>query len=159
MILQEVLIPTIIAHPGMMVGEVFQECIAKGVRGIPFRNKDGIITGRISIRHVFRQACVTKDMIDGAHLMGDHIDHIELQDIEKCKILGQPVELYLLENIPALSSNASVRKAIAIMEQFNSSYAFVIDNGDYKGTVTRFGIASLLLKYWDLGPTETRSGD
>jgi len=159
MILQEVLIPTIMAHPGMMIGEVFQECIAKRVQGIPFQNRDGVITGRISIRHVFREACVTKDMIDGAHLMGDHIDHLELQDMETCKILGQPVELYLLDSIPAISSNASVRKAVAIMEQFNSSYAFVIDDGDYKGAATRFGIASLLLKHWDIHPTETRTGD
>jgi len=159
MILQEVLIPTIMAHPGMVVGEVFQECIAKGVHGIPFHNVDGIITGRISIRHIFRLACVTKDIIDGAHMLGDHINHLELQDMEKCKILGQPVERYLLEDIPALSSTGSVRKAVAIMEQFNSSYAFVIDDGGYKGTVTRFGVASLLLKHWDLCPTETRTGD
>ena len=159
MILQEVLIPTIMAHPDMMVGEVFQECLTKKVHGIPFHNGDGIITGRISIRHIFRLTCVTKDMINGAHMLGDHIDHLELQGMEKCTILGQPVERYLLKNIPALSSTGSIRKAVAIMEQFNSSYAFVIDDGDYKGTVTRFGVARLLLKHWDLCPSETRSGD
>jgi len=33
-----------------------------------------------------------------------------------------------------------------MMEQFNSSYAFVVDNGVYKGIVTRMWIASLMLK-------------
>ncbi len=155
MILREVMITTLVAHAGMTVGEVFQECVAKGVAGLPYRDENGAIIGRISMRHVFREECVPGDMVDGAHLLGNSFTHLDLQDIEKCQILSQPVEPYLLKTIPSLSSGSPVVKAVAIMERYNSSYLFIIDDGAYQGTVTRAGIASLLVKHWESCPTES----
>jgi predicted transcriptional regulator len=155
MILREVMILTDVAHAGMTVGEVFQECVSKGVAGVPYRDEQGVIIGRISMRHVFREKCVPRDMVEGAHLLGDDISHLELQDIEKCHILGQPVEPFLLTTIPTLNSSSPVIKAVAIMEQYNSSYLFIIDDGIYQGTVTRAGIASLLVKHWETCAVES----
>ncbi len=159
MILREVMIPSLIAHAGMTVGEVFQECVSKGVAGVPYRNEEGTIIGRISMRHVFREKCVPRDVVEGAHLLGDAITHLDLQDIEKCHILSQPVEPFLLTTIPSLNSHSPVIKAVAIMEQYNSSYLFIIDDGVYQGTVTRAGIASLLVKHWETCPLEHRTRD
>ncbi len=155
MILREVMITTLVAHAGMTVGEVFQECVTKSVAGLPYRDEKGSIVGRISMRHVFREKCVPRDVVGGAHLLGDAISHLELQDIEKCHILGQPVEPFLLTTIPSLNSSSPVIKAVAIMEQYNSSYLFIIDDGVYQGTVTRAGIASLLVKHWETCSVES----
>jgi CBS domain-containing protein len=149
MILQEILIPTRMARPGMQVIDVFKECVAKGVHGIPFCDHNDKITGRISIRHVFREVCVPQDVVSGAHMLGDQIGHLDLPDIEKCQILGLPVERFVLDNIPSLTPNSPAVKAIAIMEKYGSSYLFVIDD-EYRGVVTRFGITSLLIKHWDV---------
>jgi CBS domain-containing protein len=151
MILQEILIPTCVARPGMKVIDVFRECVAKGVHGIPFCNENDEITGRVSIRHVFREVCVPKDVVSGAHMLGDQIGHLDLPDIEKCQMLGLPAEQFVLDNIPSLTPNSPAIKAIAIMEKYNSSYLFVIDD-EYRGVVTRFGITSLLIKHWELCP-------
>jgi predicted transcriptional regulator len=155
MILREVMILTSIAHAGMTVGEVFQECVNKGVSGLPYRDEQGAVIGRVSMRHVFREKCIPRDVVDGAHLLGDEIPHLELLDIEKCHILSQPVEPFLLTTIPSLNPGSPVIKAVAIMEQYNSSYLFIIDEGVYQGTVTRSGIASLLVKHWESCPVES----
>jgi CBS domain-containing protein len=134
------------AHPGMSVGEVFEECISKRVQGIPFRNDQGLITGRISIRHVFRETCVPKDVIEAAHMLGDQIAHLNLHEVKARQLLSQPAERFLIDNIPTLTPNSPLVKAIAIMEKFNSSYLFVFDD-EYRGAVTRFSIARMLLEH------------
>ncbi len=146
MVLDEILIPTLMARPGMKVGDAFRECVEKHVPGIPYCNDAGEITGRISIRHVFREVCVPSDVVSGAHLLGDELTHLDLPDIEKCRILDEPVERFLLTKTPFLTSNSPVVKAIALMEKFNSTYAFVVDE-QYRGVITQLGIATLLLNH------------
>jgi predicted transcriptional regulator len=51
----------------------------------------------------------------------------------------------MLENIPSVSPRSSVVKALAIMEMYNTSYVFLIDNGAYSGLVTRMVIAHRML--------------
>lgn len=149
MILREILVPTQVAHPGMKVVEAFRECIDNNVQGIPFQDANGVITGRISVRHIFRIACIQEDVVKGAHLLGDRIMHLDMPSIERCRILDQPVEKFLLDNIPTLTSSSPEVKAVAIMEKYNSSYLFVLDDGEYQGVVTRLGIVRLLLKNQD----------
>jgi CBS domain-containing protein len=156
MILKEVLIPTLMARPGTKVADVLQECVEKRVPGIPYCDEQGEITGRISIRHIFCHACVPPDVVSGAHMLGDQITHLDLPAIEKCRILDQPVEKYLLEKRPCLTSNSPAVKAVALMEKFQVSYVFVVDE-EYRGIVTQLGIAALLLKHWDFCPTGSSS--
>ncbi len=146
MVLEEILVPTLMARPGMKMVDVFRECVEKRVPGIPYCNDQGVITGRISIRHVFREVCVPSDVVSGAHMLGDEVTHLDLPDIEKCRILDEPVEKFLLSKTPFLTSNSPVVKAIALMEKFNSTYVFVVDEG-YRGVITQLGIATLLLNH------------
>jgi CBS domain-containing protein len=152
MILNEVLIPTQMARPGTKVADVLQECVEKRVPGIPYCDERREITGRISIRHIFCRACVPPDVVSGAHMLGDQVSHLDLPDMEKCRILDQPVEQYLLEKRPCLTSSSPVVKAVALMEKYQVSYIFVVDE-EYRGIVTQFGIAALLLKHWKSCPT------
>ena len=144
--LNDVLIPTRVAYSGMTIGEVFEECIAKGVQAIPFQNAEGVIIGRISMRHVFRLAYLSTDVLNAAHLLGDQLNHLDMSEVNVRELFNQPAERYLIDNIPTLTPRSPLIKAIAIMEKYNTSYIFVFD-GEYKGIVTRFGIARILLKH------------
>jgi predicted transcriptional regulator len=153
MLLNEILIPTLVARPGTKVVDVLRECVEKHVPGIPYCNAQGQITGRVSVRHVFCRACVPPDVVSGAHMLGDQVTHLDLPSIEKCRILDEPVEKYLLEKRPCLTSNSPAVKAIALMEKYQVSYIFVVDE-EYQGIVTQLGIATLLLKHWETCPVE-----
>ena len=63
--------------------------------------------------------------------------------------LAQPIENYLLENIPSVSPASSLVKALAIMEAYNTHYIFLIEDGKYMGVVTRMVIANRLLDWLD----------
>jgi predicted transcriptional regulator len=144
--LRDVLIQTKIAHSGMTVGEVFDECIRAGVQGIPYQDDSGKILGRISMRHVLREVCVPRDVLHAAHMLGDEIAHLNMPEVDVRELLGQPAEKYLIDNIPTLTPGSPLVKAIAIMEKYNSSYLFVFDDG-YKGAVSRYGIARMILQH------------
>ena len=52
----------------------------------------------------------------------------------------------ILDDAACLASTAQITKAMALMEKFNSSYLFfVIDEGEYRGVVTRLGLTRVLL--------------
>jgi len=59
--------------------------------------------------------------------------------------LALPVENFLLKNIPSVSPRSSIVKALALMEAHNTSYIFLIEEGEYKGVVTRMVIARRML--------------
>ena len=50
--LSEIIIPTAVARAGMTIGEVFEECVARDVSGIPFVDGQGKVSGRVSIGEI-----------------------------------------------------------------------------------------------------------
>jgi len=71
--ISSLLIATGIAHAGMTVGQVFGECVKADVRGIPFQEGNGAITGKISIRHILKEKCIPDFMVKHSHLLGDEL--------------------------------------------------------------------------------------
>jgi CBS domain-containing protein len=61
------------------------------------------------------------------------------------KAFALPVENHVLANIPHVSPYSSLVKALTIMEAHNTHYIFLIENGEYKGVVTRMVIANRML--------------
>jgi CBS domain-containing protein len=59
-------------------------------------------------------------------------------------LLDTPVEPYVQEPALSLSSDAPIIKALALMEQNDTSYLFVVDDGQYQGTVTIQCLARML---------------
>lgn len=145
--LLDIIIPTAMAHPGMKVGDVFEECATRNVPGLPFRNDKGAIVGRISIRHTLKMTCIPEYMVKGAHLLGDAIDHLQLKDDEIRYVLDLPVDDFVLEDVAHLSAASPIVKALSVMEYYNTGYIFLCDNQQYRGIVTRMGIARLLLEH------------
>ncbi len=141
-----IIIPTGIARAGMTVGDVFEECVARDVRGLPFCDDQGNVIGRVSIRHTMKKTCIPDFMVKGAHLLGDRIGAVKMPGEFARKLLQLTVEQFMIKDLTIVSPAAMPLKAVALMEQHNTDYAFVIDDdGNYLGIVTRLGVASLML--------------
>jgi predicted transcriptional regulator len=130
----------------MQIGEALRVCVDKGVPGIPYVDADGQICGRFSVRHVFLKSSIPGDLIKGAHLIGHQAAHLDLSKDHYEGVFNRPIDGHILGSIASLSSMATITKAMAMMEKFNSSYLFVVDDGRYRGVVTRLGLTRVLLE-------------
>jgi len=144
--LENLAIPTAVMRAGQSIGDFLRECVAKDVPGLPFADAQGKIVGRISIRHCLKECCIPRYVIDSAHLLGDAIDAVNIPHVDARRLLGEPVENYLLSNFPHASSGSPLIKGLAYMEQLNTTYIFLIDGDDYCGIVTHMGISKRLLE-------------
>lgn len=146
MLLERGIIETPVARPGMSIEQALRICVEHGVPGIPFIDASGAVAGRFSVRHVFLLSSIPPDVIQGAHLIGSEARHIDHACEHYIAAFRRPINPTILNDIASLSSDALTVKAMAMMEQYNSSYLFVIDDGRYLGVVTRLGLTRLLLE-------------
>lgn len=140
------IVETPVARPGMLVGEALRICVDKGVPGIPFVDASDRICGRFSVRHIFVNSSIPGDLIKGAHLIGHEATHLDLSKDHYEGVFACTIDKQILSDTASLNSKATITKAMALMEKFNSSYLFVIDDGVYRGVVTRLGLTGVLLE-------------
>ena len=143
--LSRIIIPTLLARPSFTMREALQECVTRGVPGIPVADGDRIV-GRFSIRNAFLVASIPMDMIKAAHLLGEDLEHLELPHHRVREFLAMPIAGAALDEVVHVRSTAQVITALAMMEKSNSSYLFAIDRGEYKGVITRQDIARMVLQ-------------
>jgi predicted transcriptional regulator len=144
--LEHLAIPTGVMHKAMTVRDFFEEAVRCNVPGLPYVNDQGEIVGRLSVRDVYKHMAVPDSLIRVANALGDSAKNIDLHDMKVMETLSLPVETYLLEHMPTVSPHSSIVKALALMELYNSGYIFLIDEGEYKGVVTRMLIADRMLR-------------
>jgi CBS domain-containing protein len=160
--LQHLSIATGVMRKGMTLRDFFEECVRCNVPGLPYVDDQDRIVGRISIRDVYKHMAIPDHVIRVADMLGDHTDHLDLPEMKVQETLALPVETYLLSNIPSVSPRSSIVKALAIMEMHNTSYIFLIENGEYMGLVTRMVIAHRMLlcvQEQERSPGHTPAGD
>ena len=131
---------------GMTLRDFFEEAVRCNVPGLPFVDDEDRIVGRISVRHNFKMIAVPNSILRLADAMGDQTDKLDLSEKRVFEDLELPVETYLLEKMPTVSPRSALVKALAIMEAYNSSYVFLIENDEYRGVVTRMTIARRMLE-------------
>lgn len=133
---------------GMTLRDFFQETVRCNVPGLPYVDEHDQIIGRISIRDVYKRIAVPDNILRIADAMGDgdQMGNLDMPEMKALEIMTTPVENYLLEKIPTVSPSSTVVKALALMEVYNSSYIFLIEDGQYKGVVTRMIIAKRMLE-------------
>jgi len=144
--LQRLAIMTGVIRKGMTLRDFFQEAVRCNVPGLPYVDDRDRIVGRISIRDVYKRIAVPDSFLRLADAMGDQTDSLDLPEMEVMEALALPVENCLLENIPSVSPRSSIVKALALMEVHNSSYIFLIEDGEYEGVVTRMVVARRMLE-------------
>ncbi|RMD69725.1 MAG: CBS domain-containing protein [Gammaproteobacteria bacterium] len=141
----DMITPTGIARPEMPVREALRLCVAADVPGIPFGDEQGI-RGRISVRHILTHTCIPEYMVRYAHVIGERLDHLALPEEKAKVVLRLPIDPFVLEAYPAITSHSPLVKALALMEEFDTHYLFVIDEGRYLGVVTHLAIARRMLE-------------
>ena len=144
--LEPILLPTKVAKPGMLVGEVIAECIRANIPGIPFCNTRSQITGRITLKNILKTSCLPEYMVELARVLGDQLSCMEDMEAKAKQLMHNPVEPYVQEPHISLTSDSPAVKALALMEQSDTSYIFVVDDGHYKGVITIQGLAKMLVK-------------
>jgi len=143
--LENIAVSTNVMHHGMTLRDFFEEALLSKVPGLPFADEEGQIVGRISLRNVYKKLAVPDNLLNFADMIGDQTDNLDLEEIKVTEALAKPVEEFLLDKMPTVSPRSSIVKALTIMEVYNSSYLFLIDEGKYKGVVTRMDLARRML--------------
>jgi CBS domain-containing protein len=144
--LERLAVMTGFMRKGMTLRDFFEEAVRCNVPGLPFVDEQDQIVGRISIRDVYKYIAVPDYVLSVADAMGDQTDRLDLHQIEVMHAMALPVDICLLENIPTVSPQSSIVKALALMEVHNTSYIFLIEKGAFKGVVTRMVIAKRMLE-------------
>jgi len=154
MTIDDILIPTAIIKPGMTVRDVFMECGRTRVQALPFASAGETITGRVTIKNIMKRSCLPEHMIELARVLGDQLSCLSSAEAKAKQIICNPVEPYVQDRPPVtISPTAPAMKAIAVMEQQQTSYLFVIDaEGRYRGVVTIQGIADKMSRLVDSCP-------
>ena len=145
--LDPILIPTKVAKPGMIVSEVFAECIRANIPGIPFCDAQGTICGRITLKNILKKACLPEYMVELARILGDQLSCMGDMEAKAKQLMNNPVDPYILEPHISLTSDSPAVKALALMEQNDTSYIFVVDEGRYKGVITIQGLARMITQF------------
>lgn len=142
--LEQILITTKAATSGMRVREVFAECSRANIPALPFCTKTGRIRGRITLKNILKMSCIPEYLVETARILGNQLSCTDDLEAKARQLLENPVDPYIQEPGITINSDASAIKALAIMEQNDTSYLFVADEGNYRGIVTIQGLARTL---------------
>jgi len=138
--------PTRVARPGMLVAEVLRACVDANVPGIPFQDASGVFTGKASIRHILKVNCIPDFMVQHAHLLGGDIGHLAIPAEHVAQVLELTIDPFVIPQMAVAESSTVLAKALALMEVADTTYLFVIDDGEYKGAVSIMAIGRALLE-------------
>jgi len=142
--IQRVLIKTITIQPGMSVRDVFTECGKLHIHALPYIDQDGVISGRLTLKNIMKFSCLPEHMVELAHLLGKQMSCIDNAEEKAREIICNPIEPYVRKLGETIISSEPLIKALAIMERNETSYIFVMDEGEYIGQITIQGIAQVM---------------
>lgn len=144
MIVEQILIPTAVAVTGMTVREAFAEATRVHTPGLPFCDSSGHIRGRLTLKNILKCSCLPDYLVEMALVLGEQLSHVQDLEQQAKSILDQPIDPYVQQPHMSITSASSVLKALAMMEQGDTSYSFVVDQQHYRGVVTIQSLASSL---------------
>jgi len=145
--LEQLLVPTRVAKYGMTVRGDFRECSQANTPGLPFCDDNDLIIGRVTLKNILKSYCLPEYLVEMARVLGEQISNVQDMEASAHQLLDNPVDLYLQEPHLSVTSASSVIKALAMMEQGDTGYIFVVDEGRYKGVVTMQSLARMLARH------------
>lgn len=134
--IDQIMVPTLTATQDMSVREFINECTRANTPGLPFTTQSGRIRGRVTLKNIFKMSCLPDYIVDSARILGDQLTCMEDVEAKTKQMMNNPVEAFIQEPHLSLGSDATAVKALAMMEQNDTSYIFVVDDGQYRGVVT-----------------------
>ena len=128
-----------VATPGMTVRELFEECARARVAGLPFRNGDGEIVGKASMRNILKEVCIPQFMVENVRILGDQLEALRFPEIQEKQLLDTKIDDFILSDFAQITPTSPLSKALACMEAHDTTYCFVIDD-DHK----YYGVISIV---------------
>jgi CBS domain-containing protein len=144
MLVRDSTISTKVARPGMLVSEVFAECGRAHVQALPFVDATGRLAGRVTLKNVMKFACLPDYMVAAAPLLGSFLSCVDNARKKIEEVLASKIDPYVRGMHVSIRSEEPAIKALAIMEENDTSYLFVVDDGEYLGIITIQGIAAVM---------------
>ncbi len=148
MLVRDTLIPTKVVTPRMPVRDVFAECGRAHVQALPCVDETGKLTGRITLKRVMEMGCLPEHLVAAAPLLGSFLSCIGNAQEKIEQLLNSLVDPYVQRLHVTIGSDQPAIKALAIMEQNDTSYLFVVDDGRYQGIITIQGIAQKMAEIY-----------
>ena len=148
MLVENSIIHTKAARPGMLVCDVFAECGRAHVQALPFVDETGRISGRVTLKNVMKIACLPEYMVTAAPLLGSFLSCVDNAQAKIEEIMASEVDGYVLRPHATIAPDEPAIKALAMMEEYDTSYLFVVDAGEYRGIITIQGIADVMSKMY-----------
>jgi len=136
--------PTKIATRDMSVREFVIECTRANTPGLPFATPSGRISGRVTLKNILKLSCLPDYIVENARILGDHLSCMDNIEAKTKEMMESPVEAFVQEPHLAIEVDSTAFKALAMMEQNDTSYLFVVDKGQYLGAVTIQSLARKL---------------
>ena len=151
--IDQVMTPTVTAGQDMNVREFIAECTRANTPGLPFCTRSGRISGRVTLKNVFKKSCLPEYLVETARILGGDLTCMDDIEEKTRQMMELPVDRFVQEPHLAVGSDTTALKALALMEQNDTSYIFVVDNGRYRGVVTIQGLARKLAALDNTGQT------
>jgi CBS domain-containing protein len=145
--LKSITIPTEVAKAGMTVRQVFEECTRVNSPGLPFCDEQGLVSGRVTLRHILKRHCLPEHLVEMAKVLGEQTSGVRDMEMLAEQLLDNRIDSCTQRPHASLTSASSVIKALALMEKLDTSYLFVIDEGQYMGLVTLQSLSKTILHY------------
>ena len=142
--LDQIMIATKTATRDMRVREFVIECTRANIPGLPFTTPSGRISGRVTLKNILKLSCLPDYIVETARILGDQLTCIDDLEGKIKEMMDSHVEPFMQEPHLAIESDAAAFKALAMMEQNDTSYIFVVDDGRYRGVVTIQSLARKL---------------
>lgn len=152
--IKEIIVPTPTMKAGETVKDMFVSCIEANVPALPYRDQEGLIKGFVSLKRVMGKDCLPNYLVELAGILHNDMN-CTTQAMEKIHTLfSKPVDDYIEKPFYFVASDTILIRAVALMEQHNTSFLFVADcaddidksHCDYKGIITRISVAKKMLQ-------------
>jgi len=145
--LKSVTVPTGVARAGMTVRQVFEECTQVNTPGLPFCDDQGLVCGRVTLKYILKRHYLPEHLVEMARVLGEQISDVQEMETLAKQLLDHRIDSYIQRPHASLASASSIIKALALMEKLDTSYLFVIDEGQYMGVVTLQDLSKTILRY------------
>lgn len=149
--IKEIVLPTATVQSGDSVQKFFELCSESDSPALPFRDKDGLIQGFVSLKRVMGKDCLPNYLVELAGILHNEMN-CTTQAMEKIHALFQkPVEEYVELPFQYVNSDTILIRAVALMEQHSIDFLFVADgpdaqHSDYRGIISRLSVARKMLQ-------------
>lgn len=80
-----------------------------------------------------------------SHVLGDQMHHLRLPEIRARDVLTRVIDAFILPGLPSVNVGAPLSKALAIMEQEDTTYSFILDGEEYHGAISIMSLAEHIL--------------